>query len=112
MGWPMNLQLFDAKDVRLAVPDGASNEWYTPRWVLDWLGPIAMDPCWAPGSNVACDAPIDVRTHGDSLLRHWADLIPGNARGIVYCNPPYSDCSRWVEKCNAEARYLIGHWWR
>lgn len=106
----MNLLLFADGELPLVVPecaqDATSNEWYTPRWVLDWLPKVLLDPCWAPGSSVQALHTVDVRQGRDGLALHWADLVDPVAQGVVWCNPPYGDCATWVTKCNDEARYL------
>lgn len=83
-------------------PDGASDEWYTPRWLLDWVPPVGFDPCWAPESNVRPAVGWDVRSGHNGLLEPWPEDVPG----IVFVNPPYSDCASWVAKCQREADRL------
>ena len=85
--------------------DASSSEWYTPRWLLDWLPPVALDPCWAPGSSVQAGHVVDVRAGRDGLALEWAQLAEGHA-GVVFCTPPYNACAAWVAKCSEEARYL------
>ena len=102
----MQPSLFAGLDLGpIAVPDAASNEWYTPRWVLDLLPSVALDPCYCAQSNVAALKAIDVRLGEDGLAADWGPRI--DPRGmVVFCNPPYSNCSAWVEKCATEAELL------
>jgi hypothetical protein len=85
-----------AKPQGWATPVSTSNEFFTPKWLLELLGPIAFDPCWSPDSNVAADVVNDVRVFADGLELDWAGA------GLCFVNPPYSDCKRWVAKCAAE----------
>ena len=59
----------------------ASDEWYTPRWILDRLGEFDLDPCAAtnppwPTARTMYDK------NADGLSRRWG--------GRVWLNPPYS----------------------
>ena len=105
----MQPSLFAGDDLGpLVVPDASSNEWYTPRWVLDLLPSIALDPCWCVQSNVSARNVLDCRDGVDGLLSDWT-IAAGRAPvdgSVVFCNPPYSACSAWVEKCAAEAERL------
>ena len=56
---------------------GATNEWHTPPWIIEALGPFDDDPAM-PGMS-------------DGLSRDW--------RGFVWLNPPYGpECGKWVGK--------------
>lgn len=56
---------------------GATNEWYTPQYILDALGPFDDDPA-RPGRI-------------DGLTRAW--------NGLVWLNPPYGpECGTWLNK--------------
>ena len=63
----------------------SSDEWYTPRWIIDELGPFDTDPCAAPADvrpfQIApkCFTKEDDGLSPESL---WA--------GVVFMNPPYS----------------------
>lgn len=105
----MNLSLFADGELPVVAKgggDATSNEWYTPRWLLAWLPPVVLDPCWAPGSSVQALHKVDVREGRDGLALSWVDLVEPGTEGVVFCNPPYSDCATWVDKCAAEACYL------
>lgn len=86
---------------RVQQPDGTSDEWYTPRWLLDWLPPVSFDPCWSPESSVRPALGWDVRTGRDGLAEPWPEH-----GGLAFVNPPYSDCASWVAKCQREAARL------
>jgi hypothetical protein len=83
------------------LPEG-KDEWYTPPWLLDWLGPIALDPCWSPACYVQAATTLDIRRLQDGLADEWRPVGPG----VVYCNPPFSNTSAWMAKAAAEAERL------
>lgn len=69
-----------------------SDEWETPQKIFDELNEefhFNLDPC-ATDDNHKCD--VYYTKKDDGLVQNW-----GGAS--VFCNPPYSDISRWVEKC-------------
>ena len=56
---------------------GATNEWYTPPYILDALGPFDDDPA-LPGQT-------------DGLTRGW--------KKFVWLNPPYGpECGKWLKR--------------
>lgn len=59
----------------------SSDEWYTPRWIIDELGPFDTDPC-APLEPPYPIAPLTYNIEEDGLKHPW--------RGVVWMNPPYS----------------------
>lgn len=69
----------DTRTQRNAVV--SSDEWYTPRWVIDELGPFDTDPC-APLEPPYPIAPLAYNIEEDGLKHPW--------RGVVWMNPPYS----------------------
>ena len=96
-----------------------SDEFYTPRWLVQALPPIDLDPCSPP------HRPIPARDHvvgaegGDGLAATW--------RGLVFMNPPYSrgNLPLWTARAatavrDGEAQAVIGliparpesaYWW-
>ena len=64
-------------------PTVSSNDWYTPKWIIDTLGPFDCDPC-APPTEVRPYqiAPIAYTKDDDGLAHEW--------QGTVWMNPPYS----------------------
>lgn len=85
-----------------APSDADSDSWYTPPWLLAWLPPIALDPCYAEGSAVKAAATLDLRRGDDGLTQAWEPV--GN--GIVWVNPPFSNCGEWLAKCRQESKRL------
>ena len=64
-------------------PMVSSDDWYTPKWIIDTLGPFDCDPC-APPIEVRPYqiAPIAYTKQDDGLAHEW--------QGTVWMNPPYS----------------------
>lgn len=74
-----------------------SDIWATPQKVFDELNAefhFTLDPC-AIAENAKCSkfyTPED-----DGLLQDWGGQI-------VFCNPPFSQMRKWVEKCSLESK--------
>jgi hypothetical protein len=72
------------------VTDG-HDEWLTPKYITDTLGPFDLDPC-SPGDR----RPWDTANHhldekDDGLKAPWF--------GRVWCNPPYGrETFQWMSK--------------
>jgi phage N-6-adenine-methyltransferase len=73
-----------------------SDEWYTPRWVIDALGPFDLDPC-APLVRPFDTAERHLTLEDDGLTSDW-----GTDR--VWLNPPYSQVEAWVRKLARHGR--------
>ena len=75
-----------------------SDEWYTPQPLFDELNNefhFDLDPC-ATDQNHKCEKYYTLESNG--LTKDW-----GGAR--VFCNPPYSEIEKWVEKAFRETRH-------
>ena len=78
----------------LFVKDTSSDEWETPKYLFDkWneLYHFNLDVS-ANRDNYKCVNYFDKRQNG--LIQQW--------HGNVWCNPPYSNVSKWVEKASME----------
>lgn len=64
-------------------PVVSSDEWYTPKWVIDELGPFDLDPC-SPITPPYQIAPLSYNKEQNGLAQEW----PSSA--LVFMNPPYS----------------------
>ena len=73
------------------------DEWYTPRWIIDALGPFDIDPC-APSVKPYEIAPLSYTKEDDGLAQEW--------HGTVWMNPPYSRVllRRFCEKMAAHGK--------
>jgi hypothetical protein len=64
-----------------------SQEWYTPKYILDALGQFDLDPC----------SPLVRRF--DTARKHYTMLDDGLCKpwtGRVWLNPPYQDIQTWM----------------
>jgi hypothetical protein len=64
--------------------------WLTPRHILEALGPFDLDPCAAPPEANWPTATTHYRLPDDGLSQPWS--------GRVWCNPPYSNVWRWLDR--------------
>lgn len=74
---------------------GGNNEWETPKHIFDDLDRefhFDLDPC-STDENCKCD--LHYTEAEDGLKQDW-----GGHR--VFCNPPYGEIAKWVEKCYYE----------
>jgi hypothetical protein len=74
---------------------GATDSWITPKEIIDALGRFDLDPCQCdpqPWTCAAAHYTIDV----DGLSQDWF--------GRVWCNPPYSDVWRWLDRLAEHGR--------
>lgn len=69
---------------------GGSDEWITPKWIIDALGPFDLDPCaavvmpWKTAGRAFTE-------HDNGLLKQWS--------GFVWLNPPYGTATaRWLAR--------------
>jgi len=70
---------------------GQSDEWLTPRWILDPLGAFDLDPCASivrPWATAARHFTVE----DDGLRQPWY--------GRVWCNPPFNRHQRpeWMRR--------------
>lgn len=64
-------------------PVASSDEWYTPRWIIEALGPFDLDPCSPlPHKRPYEIAPTCYTEKDNGLTKDW--------QGVVWMNPPYS----------------------
>lgn len=65
-------------------------EWLTPRWLIEKVGPFDLDPCASvnqPWPTAACHYTIK----DNGLALPW--------RGFVWCNPPYGrKAAPWLKR--------------
>lgn len=70
-------------DVHFERGKDTTNEWYTPKWILDALGEFDIDPC-APEKPLYRTAKVMIDKNTDGLLTPWL------GGGRIWLNPPYS----------------------
>ena len=74
----------------------SSDEWYTPKWLIDELGPFELDPC-SPINRPFDTAQYHFTKTDDGLTKDWD-------KAFVWLNPPYSRhlLKAFVEKLAAQ----------
>jgi hypothetical protein len=77
---------------------GLKDEWLTPKWITDALGPFDLDPC-SPINRPWATANRHLTIEDDGLASQW------QPSEFVWCNPPYgSQTFTWLQKlCNHPA---------
>lgn len=86
---------------RKALHSSQSNEWYTPRWVIEiaegWMGPIDLDPASSAAANTMVQAANYYTAADNGLQQPWF--------GNVWLNPPYGgEGAEWVVHMLAKHR--------
>jgi len=75
----------------LNVNNVGHDEWLTPKYITDALGPFDLDPC-SPINRPWATARTHLTILDDGLLTPWND-------GIVWMNPPYGrETPKWIRK--------------
>lgn len=68
----------------------STDDWCTPRWLADLLGPFDLDPCSNERSHIKAET-VCIEGTADGLKERWA-------RWRVFVNPPYSKPLPWCQK--------------
>ena len=72
----------------------ASQEWYTPEWLIVLARAVLGDIDLDPASNAVAQQWVGARRYytldDDGFKKPWA--------GRVWLNPPYDDTPRWVAR--------------
>lgn len=94
----MTAHLFDITGADVAT---TTDDWYTPRWIFD-AADVRFD------MDVAAPVAQDMRTcPAETFLTPLEDGLTTPWHGVVWCNPPYSGSTPWVEKWAAHPDGLI-----
>lgn len=79
---------------------GETNDWLTPKYIIEAVGPFDLDPCAAPNPRPWDTARRHITFPEDGLHAEW--------NGRVFCNPPYGmDTGKWMAKMGQHG-YGIG----
>lgn len=67
------------------------DEWFTPKYIIDSLGPFDLDPC------------TSIKRPFDTAKKHYCgdkgqDGLESPWEGRVWLNPPYSNWKVWIKK--------------
>lgn len=68
---------------------GGTDEWLTPPWVVEALGPFDLDPC-SPIKRPWDTAATHYNIQDDGLRQTW--------EGRVWMNPPYAHSAKWLHR--------------
>ena len=67
-----------------------TDDWITPKWIIDRLGPFTLDPCASDSQPWPC------------AMAHFTKAVDGLSQkwfGEVWLNPPYGrETTRWLAK--------------
>ena len=66
----------------------STDEWCTPKWLADALGPFDLDPCGNDSSHIRAARRYTIAD--DGLAQVWT--------GSVFVNGPYSNPLPWCER--------------
>lgn len=70
-----------------------SDDHYTPKWIFDALDvEFDIDVASPPGGIPYIKTKKYFTQMDDGLMQPWS--------GLVWCNPPYSNISPWIDKLN------------
>lgn len=75
-----------------------NDELLTPSWVLSSLGEFDLDPCAGESTQIA-KTNWWIGRGEDGLERPWS--------GVVFCNPPFSQKEKWIEKMIAHGKGIL-----
>jgi hypothetical protein len=76
------------------------DSWFTPLALMLCMPRVLLDPFWHPDSNVVADNTLCLQ-HGQDGMAPWP-LVSGD--GIIWVNPPYSNTSACLAKCEQESQ--------
>ena len=77
-----------------------NNDYYTPEWIFEALGEsYDLDVCAPTGGVPWLPAKEHYDIEADGLAQPW--------HGFVWCNPPYSKPSPWIDKFIAHGNGLM-----
>ncbi len=69
----------------------STDEWCTPKWLAEALGPFDLDPCSNERSHIKAKSTSSLAKGHDGLMCNWHDMS-------VFVNPPYSNPLPWAQK--------------
>jgi hypothetical protein len=71
--------------------DSTTDDWITPRWLVDRLGVFDLDPCQSETQPWPCARAGISPATGHGLMMGW--------EGEVWMNPPYGkETGRWLHR--------------
>ena len=79
----------------------STDEWNTPKWLADLLGPFDLDPASNSASHIKALRTATVEQ--DGLSMDWSGQS-------VFCNGPYSNPLPWCERLAAHDAPWVALW--
>lgn len=73
----------------------STDEWNTPKWLAESLGPFDLDPCSNHTSHINALLSCGLNHSGQDFRDGLALVWEGHS---VFCNPPYSNPLPWAMK--------------
>lgn len=71
-----------------------TDDWITPKWIIDAVGPFDLDPCASMKQPWTC-ARVQLCSNGLNT-NYWN--FPGERDSFVWCNPPCGKTTaKWLE---------------
>lgn len=96
------------KPAKPKPPPGSSNDWFTPMdlfWPLHAEFGFTCDVAPHDESPVTRKLACRITPGINALLATWGGW---SYHEHVWCNPPFSECGKWVEKAFDEIRSKVG----
>jgi hypothetical protein len=79
---------------------GSTNDWLTPRALLQRLGTFDLDPCGCPSMPWRTATNTYFLPEHDGLTEPW--------HGRVFCNPPYgNNVGNWAQRMSAHGNGIM-----
>lgn len=73
-----------------------TDDWITPKWLIELLGPFDLDPCSSINQPWPC-AKACLTVNDDGLSKNWNGI--SNNPPFVWMNPPYGRSTNiWLER--------------
>lgn len=82
-----------------------SDDYNTPPWLTEIIGPVDLDPCSNEYSTVRATSKVQLPYNG--LADKYWRTTPGQR---IFINPPYSDVGPWVARAAEAVRAGASVW--
>lgn len=70
----------------------------TPEWVYQPLQPFDLDPCAGEATEIA---------KTNYRLEDWDNGLTDPWKGFIWCNPPFSQKEKWIERMKKHGNGLL-----
>jgi hypothetical protein len=76
----------------------STDNWCTPKWLAEALGPFDLDPCSNAASHVRAGQRFGLEYDIDGIEEPWCSTDKTAGPWSVFCNPPYSNPLPWAKR--------------